>query len=364
MKDCCYVCLKKWIPYSVMQMTHENIGHLGVSKCYERMKCHYWFPHMREKLTKFIQNCIRCIMHSVPPRTERSLHPIPKKPIPFDTVHIDHYGPLPNITSKKRHILGMSDAFTKFVKLYAVNTTSAKEVIAMLQKYFDSYSRPRRIVTDRATCFTCSEFTTFMKENNIDHIKVATASPQANGQIERVNRVLTPMIGKLTEVKNQSDWSKILSQVEFALNNSNSSTTKYAPSVLLFGVSQRGKIVDYLSEYLENKHDSVQANLVEIREKAHQAIDISQHKSVERHEKRVAPAKVYSEGDYVVIRHLDTTIGTNKKLLPKYRGPYVVHKALPNDRYVIKDVENCQITQMPYNGIIEAARMKHWVKIQ
>lgn len=348
---------------NVMQLIHEKIGHLGVSKCYDQIRCQYWFPLMREKIQKYIGNCVRCIMHSVPPRVQRTMHPIPKKPIPFDTLHIDHYGPLPNIISKKRHILGINDAFTKHVKLYAVNTTSSKEVIAMLSKYFEYFSRPRRIVTDRASCFTCEEFEQFMRENNIEHVKVATASPQANGQIERVNRVLTPMLGKLTEIKSQKDWSRILGQVEYALNNSISSVTKFAPSVLLFGVTQRGPIVDELTEYLDSKCTENQVNLAEVRERASEAIRLSQQKSAERHNSRVAPAKSYQVGDFVVVKHIDTTVGKNKKLIAKYRGPYVVHKVLPHDRYVIKDIENCQITQIPYNGILEAARLKKWVQV-
>lgn len=82
------------------------------------------------------------------------------------------------------------DAFTKHVKLYAAISTSTKEVVAYLGEYFKYYSRPRRIVSDRGTCFTSSEFSEFLVENNIEHVKIATASAQANGQIERVNRVL------------------------------------------------------------------------------------------------------------------------------------------------------------------------------
>lgn len=347
---------------NVIQLIHDKFGHLGVNKCCEQIKSHYWFPLMKEKVQNYIENCIRCIMHSVPPREQRNLHPIPKKPIPFDTLHIDHYGPLPNITSKKRHILGLSDAFTKFVKLYAVNTTSAKEVIAVLKKYFSYYSRPRRMIMDRAACFTCDEFVKFLKEQNIEQILVATASPQANGQIERVNRVLTPMIGKLTEVKNQSDWSSKLEQVEFALNNSLSSTTKIAPSMLKFGALQRGPIIDELSEYLDELKTDKQANLVDLRHEADLAIKMSQEKSLERHIKKVAPAKTYQIGDYVVIRNISTTVGVNKKLLPKYKGPYVIKEVLPHDRYIVQDIENCQITQMPYSGTIEASRIKNWIR--
>lgn len=69
---------------------------------------------------------------------------------------------------------------------------------------------------------------------------------------------------------------------------------------------------------------------------------------------------MYSEGEFVVIRNVDNTVGTNKKLIPKFKGPYRIHKVLPNDRYVIRDIENGQISQLPYDGIIEAARLKRW----
>lgn len=64
----------------------------------------------------------------------------------------------------------------------------------------------------------------------------------------------------------------------------------------------------------------------------------------------------------MVIRNVDTVIGTNKKLIPRYRGPYEVHKVLGNDRYVIRDIENCQLTQLPYDGVVEANKIRKWVR--
>lgn len=58
----------------------------------------------------------------------------------------------------------------------------------------------------------------------------------------------------------------------------------------------------------------------------------------------------------MVVRNVDTTIGTNKKFIAKYKGSYVIKKVLPNDRYVVTDIENCPVTQMPYEGILEASR--------
>lgn len=351
---------------NVIRLVHEKLGHLGVEKCYEQLRVHYWFPGMQNKIKSYIENCVRCIMHSTPSRRhERTLHSIPKAPIPFDTVHIDHLGPLSSIQNKNKHILVVIDSFTKYVKLYPANTTSTKEACAALTKYFESYSRPRRIVSDRGTCFTSLEFSSFILDNNIEHVKNAVAAPQANGQVERVNRVLTAMLGKITEPVNHSNWSRMLSKVEYAINNSFHSSTKQTPSMLLFGVAQRGPEVDKLSEYFEDKNiQTSPPDLSALRLEASSKIEKSQCRNESSYLKRSVPPRSFNEGDFVVIKNVDTTVGRNKKLIPKFRGPYRIHRVLPNDRYVIRDIETYQVTQIPYNAVHEAGRLKPWVQAQ
>lgn len=97
-----------------------------------------------------------------------------------------------------------------------------------------------------------------------------------------------------------------------------------------------------------------------MRQRASEAIQASQDYNFRHFSETHRPAQTYRAGDFVVIRNVDTTIGSNKKLIQRYRGPYVVHKVLPNDRYVIRDIDGCQLTQMPYNGILEARNMRRW----
>lgn len=102
---------------NVMRLIHENYGHVGIEKCATQIQKHYWFPNMREKLNRFIKNCLKCIYYSVPPRSNAiNLHSIQKPPVPFHTLHIDHFGPLPSLKSKRKHILVVIDSFTKFTK--------------------------------------------------------------------------------------------------------------------------------------------------------------------------------------------------------------------------------------------------------
>lgn len=343
---------------------HEKIGHFGSDKCYAQMKTNYWMPNLKEKIDVFISNCIKCILYSAPPKsTEHSLYSIPKKSVPFDTIHIDHFGPLPSVNSKQKHLLVIVDSFTKFVKVYPATSTSTKEVCRALEKYFEFYSRPSRIISDRGTCFTSTEFTEFIEKHNIQHIKNASASPQANGQVERINRILKNMLGKLTEPLQHSDWTKQIKHVEYAINNTLQKSIGTSPSQVLFGVKQKGPEVDYLTEYLEDQSvNDTERNLQQIRNLASAKIEKSQKYSQQWFEEHCKPAKSYSVGDFVVMHYVDTSIG-NKKLVAKFRGPYIIHKVLSNDRYVLRDIENCQITQIPYNGIIEAKHLRLWKNV-
>lgn len=81
------------------------------------------------------------------------------------------------------------DAFAKFVRLYPVLTTSTKEVKAALLKCFDYYSRPVRCITDRGSCFTSKEFSDFLTEKNISHVKVAVHLPQATELSNNANPI-------------------------------------------------------------------------------------------------------------------------------------------------------------------------------
>lgn len=347
----------------VIRTQHEKLGHPGSNKTYDKLRNLYWFPNMKEKVEKFIAKCVKCILYSqTAKKTETNLHSIEKVPLPFHTLHIDHFGPLPSIRSKRKHLLVIIDSFTKFIRLYPVNSTSSKEVICALEKYFNYYSRPVRLVSDRGTCFTSSEFSAFMDRENIDHVKTAVAAPQANGQVERVNRIIKNMLGKITEPIEHSDWVSKLTHVELAVNNSKNRSTGECPSVLLFGVKQKGK-TDLLSDYLEEKGlNRNNRDLQEIRNQADINIKKSQEYAQKWYEDNSKGAKSYNVGDLVYIRNVDTTIGSNKKFVCKFKGPYVIHKVLPNDRYCVKDIQGCQLSQVPYDGIIEAKNIKLWVR--
>ncbi|CAK9832604.1 hypothetical protein ANTRET_LOCUS9401 [Anthophora retusa] len=166
------------------------------------------------------------------------------------------------------------------------------------------------------------------------------------------------MLAKLCETPEK--WDRVLGQVEFALNNTVCRMTGETPSKLLFGICQTGEINDNIRYLLEGRSEN-ERNLETIRGKAVDNIAKQQEENEKCYNNKRKEALIYNEGDYVMIRNIDTSAGVNKKLLPKFKGPYRVKKAPDRDRYVIEDIDGFQITQMPYKGIIAADNMKPYI---
>lgn len=159
------------------------------------------------------------------------------------------------------------------------------------------------------------------------------------------------MLGKLSYHEIGKRWPQVVTDVEFAINNSINLSTNETPCNLLFGINQRGKTDDNIVEYLNETVNNCTRNLAEMRTKASEHIQKAQNVYIENaNAKRRKPTE-YKEGDYVMVRNFDTTKGVSPKLVPRFKGPYVIIKALRNQRYILADIEGCQVTQKKYEGV-------------
>lgn len=288
--------------FHIIHKYHDQMRHMGVEKTINSIKQTYWFPKMKQKVQDYISNCLKCISFSPSMgKVEGYLHCIPKRNIPFMTYHVDHFRPIDKERQVKQYLLVVIDAFTKFTKLYPTKTTSCTEVINHLKVHFNNFSRPKFIISDRGTAFTSADFQIFCNNNEIQHICIATHSPQANGQVERTNRVLGPMISKIICNEEKLYWFKILPDIEFAINNSIHKVTGETPSRLLFGIEQRGKIIDEIKNYLITNVNQIDRDLSQLRSRAAIKIEKNQKYNKEYFDKRRKPAHEYKKDDYVMI---------------------------------------------------------------
>lgn len=150
--------------HNVIIANHNEVCHQGTSKTVEYITRIYWFPDMRTKVQNAINSCFKCLTYTtVKNLVEGTLHTPDKGCLPFETLHIDYFGPLQRTKNRNKYIFEVIDGFTKHVKLYGTTSADADGAIKSLRSYFAHYSKPRRIISDRGTAFTSEKFQTFAK---------------------------------------------------------------------------------------------------------------------------------------------------------------------------------------------------------
>lgn len=332
---------------------HDKAGHFSVDKTISAIQEKYWFPNMKRYVNRYIACCLPCSYNKVPSGKQVGfLHPIGKVNIPFDTVHIDHIGPFTQSIHKNMYLIVLIDGFTKYASLRPVQSTRVEPLIKFMNDFIINFGVPRRIICDRASTFTCQKFVKFAQDNGIKIIHNATATPRANGQAERYNRTILSAISTSTEHENR--WDECIHDIQWGLNSTVSKSTGKIPNELLFGFLPRSRGDAYLSnEVSEQRLNDVSVS----REQAKASIEKSQAYQKQRYDQTRREGCVYEKGQLVLVKKTKLVDG-NRKLLPKFSGPFQVMKYLGNDRYIIRDLPGSNRSRRPYEGVTSSDKMK------
>ena len=203
-----------------------------------------------------------------------------------------------------------------------------------------------------------------MKQLNINHRKVAVASPWANGLVERVNRFLKTSLSKL--IDSPDGWKAQLAKVQYVINNTYHSVIKSTPAQLMFGFDQRNHVdasLSRLTKALTDCDSELVISREEKRVKAIEATALLQQYNKQYVDQRSRKPTIYKKGDFVVIRDTRVKPGQSGKLKPSYKGPFIVDKELGYNRYVIKDVPGFNHSTRPLNTILSSDKLKKWTNL-
>ena len=96
--------------------------------------------------------------------------------IPWTRLHIDYAGPFLG-----RMFLLVADSYSKLIEAFPMSNSTSTATIEKLRATFATHGIPEIIVSDNGTCFTSSEFKSFMLNNKIRHITSAPYHPSTNG---------------------------------------------------------------------------------------------------------------------------------------------------------------------------------------
>lgn len=267
-------------------------------------------------------------------KQEGYLNSIAKGTTPLDTRHIDHLGLLASTKKSYKHIFLAIDAFAKFTWLYATRSTTAAEVVDRLKKQAAIFGNPRRKISDRGTAFTAKEFEEYCKQEKIEHFLTTTGIPRANGEVERVNRTLIPLITKLTAPE-RGEWYKHLSTAQQYLNTTFHRSIGTIPFQVMFGTKPRFQENETLRDLVEREFvTTFQEERDNIRKHAKNRLQQIQEENRRGYNRKRKKARVYNEGDIVAIKRMQQ--GPGLKFAAKYLGPYKISKVLRNARYLVQ----------------------------
>uniref|UniRef100_T1JHH2 RNA-directed DNA polymerase n=1 Tax=Strigamia maritima TaxID=126957 RepID=T1JHH2_STRMM len=351
--------LPRAIRRQIVRDVHEQFAHPGVDATMEAMWQRFWFPKLRNFVKSIIGSCVTCLMHKEPGgRKPGKLNIITREKVPWHTVHLDHVGPFIKSGHGLRHILVATCHFSKFTILAAVKSTGAAETCRKVRAMFTRLWVPTRVISDRGTAFTNTTFAELCAELGVHHVLTSTENPRANGQVERMNRTIIPMLAGLTQKDDGSDWSKYLERVETALNSRTSQTTRKTPMEILYGFQPRTILESRLAAtVVEDNEEDTEAAIAENRDEAHAALSQAQIRQKRAFDRHRGPNKTYDIGDVIVVRRKAIGIQNKAgKLASLYRGPLRVCRKISDTVFEVESFE----TPPKYRVTAPIDQLKKW----
>ena len=320
----------------IMEIYH-SWGHPGIEKTQEIIQRDFWWPQMKNDLTKYIKACQKC-QRAKPDRTKRAapLHPHNIPEGPWEVISVDLMGPLPESQGYDM-IMVVVDRFSKYAYFLPTNATVTSKGIARLfiNHVFRDHGFPIKVISDRGTQFVSR----FMKELygalGIKGNPSTAYHPQTDGQTEHVNQEVKEFLTIFVNNK-QDDWSEWLPIAQFCHNDRQHSATKHSPFFLNYGRHPR-KGIEPLPNLTVPAVETLLKNMTNARDKASVALKEAAERMKIQYNKNRQQARQYKKGDkvYINAEHLPTQ-RASKKLDQKYYGPYEVVEAVGPSAYRIR----------------------------
>ena len=237
----------------------------------------------------------------------------------WHTVSIDYIESLVPDVYGMTMIVVIIDNFSRFVDLYATNSTEAEGAADALIAFSGRYGTPMNIQTDRGPSFRNDLIASLTKRLGINHEWTAPYSKEENGIVERVNKeTLRHLRNIIFDKRVGTKWSKYLPLVQRVINTSKHSATGLTPAQIVFpnGIQLdkgilTGKVDALLSAYMNDLLESQQF-IIAIAEKNLREKD---KKHIENYSK---DRTVFEVGSYVLAEHRHDSLrrGPKSKLLP------------------------------------------------
>eukprot|EP00253_Pinus_taeda_P017156 PITA_17156 len=218
---------------------------------------------------------------------------------------------------------------------------------------------PQAIITDHDKHFRNHMMTELMTQLGLRHDSSTPYYPQANGQVEAVNKVLVTML-QHTIGMHKSNWHLMLFSTLWAYQTSEKDVTGFTPFQLVYELEATLSIeceIPSLKLFVELLPNTTLVEefllylerLDETGRLASLAIE-AQKKRVKNHFDHTIHPRSFVEGDLVLLYdQVNDKLGVGK-FEPMWHGPYIVKRVLQKGAYELIDYEGNPLDN-PRNGL-------------
>nr|XP_043630232.1 uncharacterized protein LOC122601542 [Erigeron canadensis] len=223
---------------AIIQEIHQGCcgSHAGPRMVVAKItKMGYYWPSMHKDTVNEIQPCESCQIHATVPKAPKNeLIPVTSA-WPFLKWGIDIVGPFPQAPEKLKFLVVAVDYFTKWVEAKPLVTISRKQIEKFVwEQVVTRFGIPQVIVSDNGKQFSQGIFPQFCKNLEIQQSFTSVAHPQANGQVEAMNKQLVHGI-KTRLGRCQNGWLDELHQVLWASRTTPKTSNGETPFSLVYG---------------------------------------------------------------------------------------------------------------------------------
>jgi hypothetical protein len=212
-------------------------GHMsGYATTQKILRAGYFRPSFLNDCITVIQKCHACQTYN----QKIWSHPAPLHPVvsvgPFEKWGIDLMTCHPHSAGGHGYIIVAVDYFTKWAEaMPTFDNTGNTTALFLFNPVIAHFGVPQAIVTDHGSHFRNFMMSELTEKLGLRHDNSTPYYPQANGQVEAINKVIITMLRRMIGI-HKTSWHMMLFSSLWAYRTSVKSATRFTSFRLVYGV--------------------------------------------------------------------------------------------------------------------------------
>jgi transposase InsO family protein len=248
--------------FEIIRHIHDGpTNHRGILETERRIRLQYYWPNIKNSVTKYINNCDICLTNKYerhPNKQTYQIVPLPARP--FEVLHVDTF------TVNNQKFLTIIDLFSKYAQAYPLQSVTGLSVLNALSIYMSHHGPPLCITADQGTEFKNQLIKELAKLHKIKLHLISVNNPESNGAIERFHSTILEHIRIISSNQSDLTTNELMVYAIIGYNNSIHSATKKKPIEVINGHFNNKDLFDidvegvYLQHYI-NRHKDITKEL-------------------------------------------------------------------------------------------------------